>query len=854
MRSAASWNGSPHRRPLVSIAIPVYNGASALDDAISSAVSQTYQPLEIVVVDNASTDATPEIVRRWMDRDRRIRYARNACNVGLSANFRRSLEAARGTYFTWLAHDDRLDDPRAIEIQVEYLERHPDVVLCASDVHRPDVDTVVQPITIALGELYPDRCPREARRHFFQWPQHRAYFAIYGVYRREPLLRAMHSIKIPASQRPLLCPEVPILTRLLAEGRIVALPMTLRTCRVVYPSESWRLALDLTPFELSAMGLRVKLTMLAHAARLPIPLVEKVELVLQALAGLTRANFERPTDVRPTLARFIPVLGGLIAAADERKDAIASLRAEIQKRRLAHMCGEDGAGSAAPDQEDVSTSDPHEPDIADARSLPAEAARALRPLQSVLSFFRRPPKSTVDLCVELRHTVSVLQRICDERLAEIDRLSAEAEALLRRAPARSSDGGMMPSAPERTSANRLYAQTSDVALLRALLQRLANKTVIDVGAELGEVSAELLAAGASRLVAVEPHPGNAAALRERFASDPRVTVLQLAVGERDEQATLHVARDKTGSLNDALHSLNPYGETEYVEWIGTVEVSCRTLASLVRDLQLPPDVGILKIDTERLDLAVIRGLGPLTASVIVVEYWVDIPHLAGSSPYRVQDVAEILAERGFRDFVRFARRGRAEMLRVNDPLPRSGEWGNVVFIHERVRDAVLPVVYEHVELAQSRLADELERLGAVELASIEKEGVIQALSIAAEERLQVIEALQAENGKRETLIQDLAAAAEDRLRVIEVLQAEIDRLRQRLDALSPVPDDDAPLTVLHPLDSPDSDVLERRDEALEGAPRLRPIVAGHGEWATGGQEHSAGVTLAPASSREHPCD
>ena len=95
--------------PLVTLAISTYNRADGyLRVALASAVAQTYEPLEIVVVDNASTDGTAALVASYADP--RIRYVRNAKNIGANGNFNACLEHARGTYFLLLHDDDRIDD------------------------------------------------------------------------------------------------------------------------------------------------------------------------------------------------------------------------------------------------------------------------------------------------------------------------------------------------------------------------------------------------------------------------------------------------------------------------------------------------------------------------------------------------------------------------------------------------------------------------------------------------------------------------------------------------------------------------------------------------------------------------
>jgi len=95
-------------RPLVTIAIPTYNRSGGyLREALASALAQRYEPLEIVVVDNASTDATGAYVASVADE--RVRYVRNATNLGVVGNFNACLEHARGAYFLLLHDDDHID-------------------------------------------------------------------------------------------------------------------------------------------------------------------------------------------------------------------------------------------------------------------------------------------------------------------------------------------------------------------------------------------------------------------------------------------------------------------------------------------------------------------------------------------------------------------------------------------------------------------------------------------------------------------------------------------------------------------------------------------------------------------------
>ncbi|MBI5667972.1 MAG: glycosyltransferase family 2 protein [Chloroflexi bacterium] len=117
------------KRPRVSIGLPVYNAERFLEQALDGILAQTFTDFELVICDNASTDRTQEICRRYAANDARIKYHRNSHNIGVSRNFNRTFELATGEYFKWCAHDD-IPRHEFLEKCVEVLDKHQDVVLC----------------------------------------------------------------------------------------------------------------------------------------------------------------------------------------------------------------------------------------------------------------------------------------------------------------------------------------------------------------------------------------------------------------------------------------------------------------------------------------------------------------------------------------------------------------------------------------------------------------------------------------------------------------------------------------------------------------------------------------------------
>jgi glycosyltransferase involved in cell wall biosynthesis len=90
----------------VTIGLPVYNGADYLESALASLSAQTMQDIQFLISDNASTDATPEILTKWAAKDSRIKYHRQPQNIGAALNFKWVLSNAGSQWFAFAAHDD----------------------------------------------------------------------------------------------------------------------------------------------------------------------------------------------------------------------------------------------------------------------------------------------------------------------------------------------------------------------------------------------------------------------------------------------------------------------------------------------------------------------------------------------------------------------------------------------------------------------------------------------------------------------------------------------------------------------------------------------------------------------------
>lgn len=127
-RDQACMTSQAPKTPRVSIGVAVYNGERFLAETLDSLLAQTYRDFELIICDNCSTDCTEQICRSYVDRDPRVRYHRNAQNIGAPRNFNLAFTLSRGEYFKWSGADD-LCAPEMLERCMAVLDQRPEVVL-----------------------------------------------------------------------------------------------------------------------------------------------------------------------------------------------------------------------------------------------------------------------------------------------------------------------------------------------------------------------------------------------------------------------------------------------------------------------------------------------------------------------------------------------------------------------------------------------------------------------------------------------------------------------------------------------------------------------------------------------------
>jgi len=115
--------------------MPVYNGALFLPDALDSILNQCYNNFEIIVIDDGSTDKTPEILHKFVQMDPRIKVFKHETNLGLTRSLNHGLAECKGKFVA--RHDtDDLSEPGRFACQVDFLNNHPDYGVIGTAITR----------------------------------------------------------------------------------------------------------------------------------------------------------------------------------------------------------------------------------------------------------------------------------------------------------------------------------------------------------------------------------------------------------------------------------------------------------------------------------------------------------------------------------------------------------------------------------------------------------------------------------------------------------------------------------------------------------------------------------------------
>lgn len=183
--------------PRLTVGMPVYNGEEFIGEALDAVLAQTYTDFELLIADNASDDATPDIIAEYAAADPRIRHVRHDRNLGSAGNHNHLLHAADTELFKWAAADD-LHAPTHFERSIALLDERPELVGAHTRTMRIDEHSrLIKPETYRLHTDGPS--PHVRFRNVIAKPH--SCFSCFGVFRTEMIQQTAGMQPYPGSDR-----------------------------------------------------------------------------------------------------------------------------------------------------------------------------------------------------------------------------------------------------------------------------------------------------------------------------------------------------------------------------------------------------------------------------------------------------------------------------------------------------------------------------------------------------------------------------------------------------------------------------------------------------------------------------
>ena len=265
------------RAPLVSVVMPVRNGGPLLQEAIDSILQQTETDLELIVVDDASSDGTPALLARAREADPRVRVRRLDKNLGIAGALNEGCRLARGAFIARMDADD-VSLPARLAVQLAYLRSHPDVAVVGSWVRRLD-----QFGTVGAVQRYPTDPPLVAwSMLFFNSIAHPTV-----LMRREALhMEAVYKLDFPPAE------DYAFFAGMTRTAQLANIPEVLLHYRVWSGNSSHSPEMDR----------QATLIVRDHAGSLGVALTE---VESRALQGLARDRYPASPAEAQSLARVI---------------------------------------------------------------------------------------------------------------------------------------------------------------------------------------------------------------------------------------------------------------------------------------------------------------------------------------------------------------------------------------------------------------------------------------------------------------------------------------------------------------------------------------------------------------------
>jgi glycosyltransferase involved in cell wall biosynthesis len=175
-------------KPLVTIGLAVYNGREYIEETLNSILRQKFRNFELIIGDNASTDNTLDIIKKYAAKDKRIRYYTLPQNMGASYNHAKVFYMSQGKYFKWNSYDDKLH-PDFLTRCVETLENHPEAILCYPRAIMIDSQSEIIELYTDRMNLQQDQAHLRLRQYFDAYKGHHMCNPIFGLFRKDILLK-----------------------------------------------------------------------------------------------------------------------------------------------------------------------------------------------------------------------------------------------------------------------------------------------------------------------------------------------------------------------------------------------------------------------------------------------------------------------------------------------------------------------------------------------------------------------------------------------------------------------------------------------------------------------------------------
>ena len=283
----------------------------------------------------------------------------------------------------------------------------------------------------------------------------------------------------------------------------------------------------------------------------------------------------------------------------------------------------------------------------------------------------------------LGHMLTNLQQMQTRSEQNQTRIAEELEAVGRQLLALNENASSAKE-PIVISADQFALENPEIGLLEYLGSFLSDRVALDVGAHVGRVSERLLKAGCE-VYAFEPHLPTFEKLRHKLDGGSKFHAFPIAIASHDATMNLHLASAPPGSKSDpTLYSSLGEHPMEDLQFIETVPVKVRSLASLRESGEIPTNAGLLKIDAEGFDLEVVRGMGEPNCAVVMTEFWDPAHRFGQSGKGRLEDLVTEMRGRGYPWHIVIYHLDEDATISYycNRTDTVSGSWGNIIFCRE----------------------------------------------------------------------------------------------------------------------------------------------------------------------------